>query len=409
MSRIAEIYKQLKDRKVIRASIIYLAVFWLLLQVADVVSETDLISEGTVRWIIILGLSGFPLVLLFSWFFEHPWHQRETLSMLGDLALLLVVSTAAGLLAWQQWSKTFSRPVIAVLPFEPTDIQTGTVEMTHHLAQRFRMLLASLPEIRVIENESAWHSSLTAVPLAEKASALGADYLITGTINQTRLNIRLNVQLFDATGNLLWNDRFRDRISDQYHLQNAVMTALWKPLGLAEAELLRISAILQSCEYPLDRNLIIELAADSLALVGPKPLSQAALERMITELDLRAEGLNEAGLVHLLRAEVRLALLQIIEPVRRSVVQELARQDLVEARFLCPELPSVERLFLLSTRELEASTLDLNEIMQRHPNDAALLVRLAEIASGREDAETADEYRQTACLLNPLSERYACD
>lgn len=409
MSRIVEVYSQLKNRRVIRAGIIYIAVFWLLLQVADAVSGTDLISEGFVRWIIMGGLAGFPLVLILSWFFEHPWHQRETLSIAGDVALLTVVSVAAGLLAWQQWSNTFYRPVIAVLPFEPTDTQPGTVEMTHHLAQRFRMLLASLPEIRVIETESAWHSSLMAIPLAEKASALGADYLITGTINQTRLNIRLNVQLFDADGQLLWSHRFRDRVNDQYHLQNAIMTALWEPLDLADAELLRVSEVLQSCEYPLDKDLIIELAAAGRALAAPAPLGQSELEQMISDLDLWAEGLNEAGLVHLLRAEARLALLPLIDPAKRSVVQELARQDLEEARFLCPALPAIQKLSLLSTRKLEAENLDLNEVMRRHPNDAAVLLRLADIMSANEDAEMAAEHRQSACLLNPLSEQYPCN
>ncbi|MCH7822576.1 MAG: hypothetical protein IIA07_11205 [Proteobacteria bacterium] len=409
MSRIVEIYKQLKNRRVIRAGIIYIALFWLLLQVADAVSGTDLISERVVRWLIMGGLAGFPLVLILSWFFEHPWHQRELLSIAGDVALLAIVSVATGLLAWQQWSDTFNRPVIAVLPFEPTDTQPGTIEMTHHLAQRFRMLLASLPEIRVIEIESAWHSSLVAIPLSEKAHALGADYLVTGTINQTRLNIRLNVQLFEADGQLLWTHRFRDRINDQYHLQNAVMTALWEPLGLADAELLRISEVLQSCEYPIDRDLIIKLAAAGRRLAGPARLSQSALEQMITDLDLWAEGLNEAGLVHLLRAETRLALLPLIDPVRRSVVQELARQDLEDARFLCPALPAIERLSLLSTRRLEAENLDLTQIMRRHPNDAELLLRLAEILSAKGDDEMAAEYRLNACLLNPLSVRYTCD
>jgi TolB-like protein len=389
--------------------VVYLAVFWLLLQVADVVSKTDLISEDTIRWLILGGVILFPIVLVLSWFFEHPWHERETLSMAGDAVLLMAVTIAASLLAWQQWNKTFNRPVIAVLPFEPTDTQPGTIEMTHHLAERFRMLLATLPEVRVIEVESAWHPSLAAIPMTDKASALGADYLVTGTINQTRLNIRLNVQLFDAKGQFLWSHRFRDRLIDQYHLQNAVMVALWEPLGLTEAELLRVSEILQSCEYPVDRDLIIELAAAGNDLAGPEPMSRAALEQLITDLDQWAEGLNEAGLVHLLRAQARLALLQAVEPVRRPVIQELARQDLEEARFLCPALPAIEKLFLLSTHELQSESLDFDGLIGRHPNDATIFSRLAKIAADQGDEEAANGYRQEACALNPLSERYSCD
>jgi len=119
--------------------------------------------------------------------------------------------------------------------------------------------------------------------------------------------------------------------------------------------------------------------------------------------------LNEAGLVHLLRAEARLALLGIVEPARRPVVQELARHDLEEARFLCPALPAVKRLDLLSTRNLEAEDLDVSEILRRYPNDAEVLVKLAEIAMDRDDAGMAAKFRHEACLLNPLSEQYVCD
>lgn len=126
MSRIVNFYKQLKDRRVIRAGIIYLAAFWLLLQVADLVSAADLISETTIRWLIIVGLVLFPCVLVLSWFIEHPWQERELLVMAGDAALLAAVAIAAGLLVYQQWQKAYHRPVSAVLPFEPTDAQPGT-------------------------------------------------------------------------------------------------------------------------------------------------------------------------------------------------------------------------------------------------------------------------------------------
>ena len=159
MSRLTELYKQLKKRRVIRAGVVYIAVFWLSLQVVAILVESSFIGEAVIRWLIMGGVVLFPAVLILSWFFEHPWHERNALSMVGDLALLIVVSLVAGLLAWQQWNNTFSQPVIAVLPFEPTDIQPGTDVLTHHLTERFRMLLASLSEGRVIEAESASHRS----------------------------------------------------------------------------------------------------------------------------------------------------------------------------------------------------------------------------------------------------------
>ena len=77
MSRFKSFYAQLKDRRVIRATLVYVALFWLLMQVADLLAEAEMISQESVRWLILLGLVGFPITLILSWFFEGSWHGRR--------------------------------------------------------------------------------------------------------------------------------------------------------------------------------------------------------------------------------------------------------------------------------------------------------------------------------------------
>jgi len=70
LSRLTDLFEQLKDRRVIRAVLVYVALFWLLMQVADLLVEAEIVNQESVRWLILLGLVGFPIVLILSWFFE---------------------------------------------------------------------------------------------------------------------------------------------------------------------------------------------------------------------------------------------------------------------------------------------------------------------------------------------------
>ena len=158
--KIGDFYRQLRDRRVIRAAVIYLAVLWAALQAADLFAGADIISVGSVRWLILIGVAGFPVVVLASWFLEGPWHGRRWTAIAGDVVAIIAVIVAAGLFAWRQWFVSFTRPTIAVAAIEATDMRIETRDLADHLGKRFRLLLATRPEVRVIEYGSSSHPTL---------------------------------------------------------------------------------------------------------------------------------------------------------------------------------------------------------------------------------------------------------
>ena len=175
-------YEQLKQRRVIRASIIYGALLWALLQVADLLAGADMISDATVRWTIVIGVVGFPLTLIGSWFLESPWRERRWTSVAGDWLIIIGIAVAAFIFLWQQWVQSFARPVIAVLSIEATDTRDDTADLADHLTKRLRMLLATRIEVKVIEMGSSTHPVLVTKSLAEKTELLDAEYALTGTL-----------------------------------------------------------------------------------------------------------------------------------------------------------------------------------------------------------------------------------
>ncbi len=401
MSRFKSFYAQLKDRRVIRAVLVYVALFWLLMQVADLLAEAEMISQESVRWLILLGLVGFPITLILSWFFEGSWHGRRWPAVLGDVAIILAVAVGALLLAWQHWFTSFTRPVLAVIRIEATDTRDDTVDLAHHLATRFRLLLATRAEIRVIEIESSLQESLSNLPISEKAAALNADLLLGGTINQDDSEIRLNLQLFSADGELIWSERFQDRLIDQSQLQNRVLSELWPFLPIPDGAYDEVQNLVMSCKYPADRQ-----AIDAIARFGRAgPEDAVELTSVLTPL---IEQQSDNGLLHLARASIYFRLLSIAPPPRRPVLQRLAVQDLDRAEEHCPGHPEIALARIYNTLQLEQENLQAEEYLPRFPNEARLHFLLARRAQNSGDNAMAKALAAEALALNSANMEIRC-
>jgi len=63
-------FTELQRRNVLRAAAFYAAAAWLLVQVATQVFPFFNISNSVVRMVVVAAIAGFPLALLFAWFYE---------------------------------------------------------------------------------------------------------------------------------------------------------------------------------------------------------------------------------------------------------------------------------------------------------------------------------------------------
>ena len=401
MVRLNSVYKQLKERRVIRSSVLYLALFWGLVEVADLLAGAEMISEDVVRWLLLGGVVGFPLTLVLSWFFESPWKERSWFSVLGDVSVIIAIAVGAFLFARDQFVTSFTRPVVAVIRIEPTDTRSDTVDLAIHLSQRFRMLLATRPEIRVIELASSQSPLLSDLTLTAKATALGADYLIGGTVNQGNGEFRLNMQLFSADGDLLWNDQFNDRLLDQAQLQNRVLRELWPALPLPEKALEDVRALVVQCEYPVSIEAIKVIAATE---DGDRDGSQSSVKALSA---LIAQN-QDSGLLHYARAKAYFNALESSAPPNKPVLQNMAMQDLDQAVSYCPGHPGIAALRLYNTLQLQAPNLSHSQYTSQFPNESILRYTLARIYEQSGDMESARQFAFEAWSLNPLDPTSLC-
>ena len=392
--RIAGIYKQLKDRRVIRAAVIYVALLWAILQAADLFAGSDIISEATVRWLIMGGVAGLPLVVLASWFLESPWRERRWTAVAGDIVVIVALLLAAALFAWQQWFVAFTRPTIAVLPIEATDTRLETRDLADHLSRKLRQLLASRPELRVIELDSSMHPSLDGISVSEQAEALAAEYVLAGTLSGRGQNLRWSVQLFAGEGELIWSDGFEGPLLYQDQLQGWVLEALWPQLPLNPEALDETRELLASCGYPADAVAIL-----TLARVGRRGGDSATLAMV-------AASHEDAGLLHIAKARFYFDQVRRLPQTQQPVTQSLGMQSLEIAARTCAEYPEIELLRLVNTRELNLQN-GAGHIAA-HPSAAVLYLAFAELQKEAGATRKVTALVEEALSLDPLGEATRC-
>ena len=375
----------------IRAALIYVALLWAALQAADLFAGAGIVDVGAVRWLILIGALGLPVVVLASWFYEAPWRERRWTRVAGDVVVIVAIGLAAVLFAWQQWFSSFSRPTLAVLAIEATDTTEETAYLADHLARRLRMLLATRPELRVIETTSSLHPSLESMTLQQRARTLGADLLLTGTLNRGEATLRFSPQVYTRTGALLYSDRFEDSVVEQAKLQAAVMTGLAEYLPVDTGTFDKTREIVLHCDYPDSVSSILALAQ--------------APGRDASDLASHIEQTDAAGLLHIEQSKAYFRERDAAAMTERPVLQQLAMRSLALAEDDCPRHPYVERLQLVNTGAVQQ---DGVAVLARHPNDAALFLAVASQLKDAGDTRSAHALADEALALDPLGDRTRC-
>ena len=77
-------FSELKRRNVFRVALLYMVASWLIMQVADVGISLLGLPVWTGRFVFLLLLIGFPLVMLFSWAYEITPEGLKKESFIDD-------------------------------------------------------------------------------------------------------------------------------------------------------------------------------------------------------------------------------------------------------------------------------------------------------------------------------------
>lgn len=223
--RNGRILGELSKRKVCRTAISYILVMWLNLQIGDVIFPMMGLPEWALRLIIVIGIMGFPVVLIIAWAFqitpegivlesqdsqEDPAADRQ-LDMIVNLLLLLSSVALSILLVLQFFSdgKPLSaakatsdgKIVVSSLTFDAASGEESNALLASGVLEELRHRLILLEGVEVIPDNSAWEPihghqliALSGSVLLDDETAHVLAHLIDLTLGQYLTSVSFNVK-----------------------------------------------------------------------------------------------------------------------------------------------------------------------------------------------------------------------
>ncbi len=161
---------ELRRRNVLRMAVLYVVAAWLILQVAEVLIALAKLPDWIGTTTLILLAVGFPIALVFSWFYEltpegisleKDVKPGESMTHVTgrrlDFIVISLLCAAVILFAYDKWwTGPPPEKSIAVLAFENMSGDPEQEYFSDGISEELLNLLAQIPELTVISRSSAF-------------------------------------------------------------------------------------------------------------------------------------------------------------------------------------------------------------------------------------------------------------
>ena len=250
-----KLFSELRRRNVLRMAVLYAVAAWLIMQVAEVIIGLANLPSWIGPTILALLAIGFPIALIFSWFYELT---PEGVSLEKDIAAsesithvtgrrmdFLVISmllAAVLLFAYDKWwTGPPPEKSIAVLAFENMSGDPEQEYFSDGISEELLNVLAKLPGLRVAARTSSFQFKGQNEDIARIADALNVAHILEGSVRRSGNKIRITAQLIKANdGFHLWSETYDREFGDIFSVQDeiaaAISDALKVKLALVEGE-----------------------------------------------------------------------------------------------------------------------------------------------------------------------------
>jgi TolB-like protein len=245
--RILNFLAELRRRQVCRTITMYSVALWMVCQIVDVISPQLGLPVWTVKFVIVLGLIGFPIAIILSWLFDITRDgvvvdrkdgivspdtckrgSRNLFDQVIDCSLVLAalvigVQLATGILTSDANSASPEVRKVAILPFRVAAGKNAEV--------------VSQGLISELQHEIASTTDLTVVAPREPFLDSGC-LSLTGAVAVSTATVRVTATLIDnKTGEITWSQVFERPNTDSI----LAPAAIAKDIVAALPQLLEVS------------------------------------------------------------------------------------------------------------------------------------------------------------------------
>jgi TolB-like protein len=267
----AQLFEELKRRKVFRVGVSYAIAGWLLVEVSSVVLPTFEAPAWVMQVLTFLVLLAFPLVLVMAWAFEitpdgivrdkgadsvpptaDPAGRKRDVAIIGLLVaavLFLVIdgylldteqapvrATAAKVPVAEPKpaeASTKREQSIAVLPFVNMSPDPSREYFSDGLSEEILNLLAKVPDLKVIARTSSFAFKGKNEDVRTIGRTLGVSTVLEGSVRMAGDRVRITAQLVDAsTGAHIFSESYDRTLTDIFEVQDSVAAEILAALQI---------------------------------------------------------------------------------------------------------------------------------------------------------------------------------
>jgi len=243
-------FAELQRRNVYKVAIAYGVVAWLLMQVASQIFPFFEIPNWAVRLVVLLLIIGFPIALILAWAFELTPEgikltesaDREAAKPSRNKAWIYVVIVAAAISIGlflvgrhtarkQNVASAGQGKSIAVLPFENLSRDPDNAYFADGIQEEILTRLAKIADLKVISRTSTQQYQSKPGNLSEIGRQLGVAHILEGSVQKAVDQVRVNVQLINATTDAhLWAETYDRKLTDIFSVETDIAKTIAETL-----------------------------------------------------------------------------------------------------------------------------------------------------------------------------------
>jgi TolB-like protein/tetratricopeptide (TPR) repeat protein len=228
-------------------AVLYVVAAWLIMQVAEVMVTLASLPGWTGQALLLLLAVGFPIALIFSWFYEltpegisleSEIESHESITHITgrrmDFVVISLLCAAVILFAYDKWwTPAPAEQSIAVLPFENMSDDPGQEYFSDGISEEILNLLAQVPEMRVTSRSSAFSFKGQNLDVPTMAAKLNVAHVLEGSVRKSGNQLRITAQLIEAaTDTHLWSESYDRNLEDVFAIQDEIAAAVVNELKI---------------------------------------------------------------------------------------------------------------------------------------------------------------------------------
>ncbi len=232
-----KLFSELRRRNVFRMAVLYIVAAWLIMQVAGVLIDLGSVPERIGPIILPLLVIGFPIALIFSWFYEIT---PEGISLEKDvdaaesithvtgrrLDFIVIALLCAGLILFaydKWWTGPPPELSIAVLPFENMSPDPDNSYFADGISEELLNGLAKVRGLRVTARTSSFSVRDKNLDIRQIGQMLNVAFVLEGSVRVAGEKVRITAQLIDSrTDKHRWSETYDRSMSDIFDVQSDI-------------------------------------------------------------------------------------------------------------------------------------------------------------------------------------------